>query len=166
MEVVKKMSNEKVMTSQELASLIRKAGEKERVNEFEFPEISGFRVKLAYASKMLMSQIREVARVVRKNFRTGRIIEDFDEEKLRDAYANYIVKGWKGLTVDRLRECIPGIKITGKRGSEEIPYSVEVATALMDVSAEFENWIVEVAGDVHNYKDVAIKKKEQQENLD
>ena len=162
------------MEKTEIAGLIRKAGKRERTGEFEYPygNIKEFYVKLAYASKFVWNQIRESAREMVRNQRTRELEERFNEDKLRHEYSTRIVQGWRGLTTVILQKLVPqmDIKVLNspeqKVGEEiEIPFSPEIALAIMDVSIDFENWVVDIATDSANYQHVAERKKEQFENL-
>lgn len=154
------------MKPQELAEYIRKAGKEQRVVEFSCPYIPEFYVSIAYASKFAMNQIREASKEVFTDFRRGRgEIERLNDEKLRDAYAEWIIKNWKGLTVDKLRQLIPGVAITGKAEVEDIPYDHAIAVALLESSLEFENWVIDVATDIRHYSKIAEQKKKEIENL-
>ncbi len=58
-----------------------------RVTRLLCPYIPEFYVKIAYASKFVMNNIREIARESVTNFRTREKEEKLNDEKLRKEYA-------------------------------------------------------------------------------
>lgn len=187
------------MKTIELADFIKKAGRAQRVIEFECPFVEDFHVQIAYANKFIMNQIYDAARetsIDKKTSADYRIqvpIEKLNREKLRAAYAQHTTVGWRGLTVKKLQEIIPGLgvdltlekmkKLFPELESElegvktdadlqkviekvEVPYSVELATAMLDTSSEFENWVIFTATDFKNYSKIEEQKKKEFENLD
>jgi len=152
-----------------LAESIEKAGKVQRVVEFQCPYIDEFYVKIAHANKFIMSQIIDFARETQESVvRRGQTqeIERLNEDLLRQGYAEWIVTGWRGLTVDKLAKLIPGFKAEGaESGEQEVPYVTKVAIALFKVSMEFETWVVGIATNLKNYTRAAKKKAKQLENL-
>lgn len=180
------------MKENELASFIKKAGKVQRVIEFECPYVTEFFVKISYANKFLMNQINDMASETSTDFRTNIPIERMNTEKLRDAYSRHITVGWRGLTIKKLQDIIPGLgvdltpervkelfpelkeEIEKAKGTEafeeviqkvEIPYSPTLACVLFEVSLEFENWVLFTATAIKNYSKVADQKKKELENL-
>jgi len=47
----------------------------------------------------------------------------------------------------------------------EVPYSIELTTAMLEVSTEFENWVLFTATDFKNFSRIEEQKKEEFENL-
>lgn len=148
-----------------LAELIRKAGKAQRTGEFKFKLIEGFYATIAFASKFVMNQIREASIVTETNLRTNVIEETFDNDKLQEQYTLHLLKGWRGLTGQKLKNVIPGIGVADEDLEKEIPYDREIALALMEVSTEFENWVVGIATTVKNFTHVADRKEKELENL-
>ena len=155
------------MKPNELAQYIKKAGKEQRVVEFQCPYIPEFFVKIAYASKFAMNQIRDASKEAYTDFRRGREpIEKLNDEKLRNAYADWIIKGWRGLTLGKLSKLIPGIEAEREVEAEkDIAHSEDIAVALLENSIEFENWIIDIATNVENYSRIAEQKKTEEENL-
>ena len=143
----------------DLVGLIKEAGRTQRVNEFECPYVDGFYVKLAYASKFILNQIREVAREVAFT-RTGAREERLNEKKIREHYVRYVIKGWHGLTVGKLRKLLPSLEISGDDENKEVPFSPEIAEALLEYSLEFDNWVASVSGELSNFASPEQKEKE------
>ena len=147
-----------------LADSIRKAGTKKSVVEFKNPDIPEFYVKISYASKFIMNQIADTAREI-SNDRMGRKIERFNEDTLRKEYATKIIQGWRGLTSEKLAKLIPTLQYDEEEKNREIPYDVDTAVAIFEVSGEFENWVLTVCTEVSNFTHIAKQKDEEYENL-
>jgi len=152
-------------TTKDFAGLIRKAGKAQRTGSFLNPDIKGFHVEIAYASKFVLNQIREVAREIHGNARSGQKEERLNEEKLRNEYARQIIRDWKGLTPEKLKEILPGVEFGKDVANTQIPFSHDVAVALLEASLEFEAWVIDIATEVKNFKHVAVRQEELQDNL-
>jgi len=157
---------------EDLGAFIKKAGESQRVSEFQYPFASTFFVSVAYASKFLLNQIREASKETFMNPRTRQSEDRINEDKLRNEYARIIMKGWRGLTVKVLNLLVPGLDIVmekeGGVAAEldvEIPYDQALANVIMRNSLDFESWIIDIATNSSNYTRIAEIKKEQLENL-
>jgi hypothetical protein len=163
------------MNTDEMVGWIKKAGEAERVSEFSYNYVPDVFLTLAYASKFAFSQIREGCKETRVNKFTRQPEETLNEEKLRLEYARFIIKGWRGVTPEKLNQIVPGIKMViekeklGKNEpfdpAEEIPYHYEIGAVLLQYSRDFENFILTVAGSAENFANVAEAKKSEYENL-
>jgi hypothetical protein len=149
----------------DFAGLIRKAGKAQRTDEFSCPYIKDFKVEIAYASKFVLNQIREVAREIHGNPRTGQKEERLNEDKLRDEYARQIIRGWSGLTPAKLQDILPGVEYGEADRNRQIEFSQDVAVALLEASLEFEAWVIDIATEVQNFKHVAERQEELEENL-
>lgn len=150
--------------SNEFVGLIKKAGKAQRVGEFQCPYVKDFYVKIAYASKFVMNQIRDAAKEVVSNPRTREREERLNDEKLRKEYTRQLILGWRGLTVGTLAKIVPGA-ISDADQAKEIPFDIETAEAILEVSLEFENWVIDVATSVDNYTSLVEQKQKEAENL-
>jgi len=155
-----------------LGEWIKKAGESQRVSEFQYPFASTFFVNIAYASKFLLGQIREASKEISMNLRTHQSEDHINENKMRDEYARVIIKGWRGLTIKALYLLVPGLDVVmeketaGTIGDEvEIPYDPAIASIIMKNSLDFETWIIDIAVNSANFSKIAESKKAQIENL-
>lgn len=180
------------MEPNELAEFIKKAGKTQRVIEFECPFVEDFHVQIAYANKFTMNQIYDAARETKVDYRTQVPNDRLNREKLRAAYAEQLTLGWKGLTVAKLQEIIPGLRVDLTREKMlklfskltpeitaakddaalqkviekvEVPFDVLLSIAMLEVSLEFENWILFTATEIKNYSVIGEKKKAEIENL-
>lgn len=165
-----------ILKAEELAGWIKKAGESQRVSEFQYPFATGLYVNVSYASKFLISQIREASKEMFMNPRTRQQEERLNDEKLRTEYARTILKGWRGLTLETLKILVPGVDVIierdlADRGEEvteaktEIPFDSSLAKVIMQNSMDFENWVIDIATNSANYTKIAEVKKDQYENL-
>jgi len=159
------------MKAIELAEQIKKAGKIQRVIEFQCPYIPECFISLAFANRFVLNQIREAAREVFKNPRTGLQEERFNDEKLRAAYAQHVIQSWKGLTYEKLQKLIPGLEIKDDAGKpvalkDDVPFDTGVAAAMLNASIEFENWVIDIASTIDNYSNIAEQKKKETENLE
>ena len=155
------------ISTKDLIGWIKKAGESERVLEFQYPYIPNLFFLVAYASKHVLQQIREECKESFFNTRTRQPEERLNEEKMRKAYSRLIIRGWRDLTLDKLQKIVPGVASDKEGISPDIavPYEDELAAVLIQYSIEFENWVIDMATNVQNFSTVAMKKKEQFENL-
>jgi len=154
------------MENKDLAGWIQKGGKTQRVVESECPYIPGFHVKLTFVSKFLLGQIRDISREYWQNPRTGLREENFNEQKLREAYADFVISDWKGLTIGKLRKLVPALEVKGDVTEEtDVPFSRDVVLALLEQSLEFENWVVSIATDIRNYSKIAELKEKEYQNL-
>ena len=169
----------------DIALWAAKAGKTERIAEFQYPYIDGFYVQVAYGSRFVLNQIRQLAAEPYTDRRTRTREEKLNDEKLQLGYAERIVKGWRGLTVGSLDRLIPGTldeaviqyEEEAKKNPEfKIPplteivetiveYSITTAASILGNSIDFMNWIVDVAGDSDRYSEVATQKQKEFENL-
>jgi len=113
-----------------------------------------------------LTQIREASREIWTNPRTREREEKMNDDKLRREYARHIIKGWRGLTVEKLLRIVPGAAVEGAISADsEVPFDIDIAIAFLEVSIEFENWIVSTATEVENYSSIGELKKAEYENL-
>lgn len=155
------------ISTKDLIGWIKKAGESERVLEFQYPFVSNLFFLVAYASKHVLQQIREECKESFFNTRTRQPEERLNEDKMRKAYSRLIIRGWRGMSLAKLQQIVPGV-VPDREGISpeiEVPYEEELAAVLIQYSIEFENWVIDVATNVSNFSSVALKKKEQLENL-
>ena len=169
----------------DITSWIQKAGKTEQIGEFQYPYLSDFYVLIAFGSRAILNQIRQLALEPYTDRRTRTKEDRLNDEKLQLGYAERIVKGWRGLNVEGLNTLIPGtteealteyekakaenaelvVPTLDEIKKVEVVYSVETATELMGNSIDFMNWIVEMAGNSENYSKIGAQKKEEYDNL-
>jgi len=169
----------------DIASWIQKAGKTEQIREFQYPYLADFYVKIAFGSRAILNQIRQLALEPYTDRRTRSREERLNDEKLQLGYAERIVKDWRGLDVGKLDGLIPGTtdaaveqyKLAKEQNPElvtlpledikkvEVVYSIETATELMGNSIDFMTWVVEMAGNAENYAKIGAQKEKEYENL-
>jgi len=170
----------------DVATWIAKAGKTEQIREFEYPYGNlKFYVVIAFGSRFILNQIRQLAAEPYTDRRTRTSEEKLNDEKLQLGYAERIVKDWRELTVGKLENLIPGTidevieqyEETAKENPDvkvpsieeikeiEVEYSVETAAQILGNSIDFMNWIVDVAGEAKNYAKVGTQKEKDYRNL-
>jgi len=169
----------------DIAGWAAKAGKTERIAEFQYPFIDGLYVQIAYGSRFVLNQIRQLAAEPYTDRRTRTREEKLNDEKLQLGYAERIVKGWKGLTVGLLDRLIPGTIDEAVAQYEEqakknpdfkvppleeiiattVEYSIPTAMSILGNSIDFMNWVVDTAGDSDRYSEMATRKQKEFENL-
>ena len=168
------------LESKDIAGWIGKAGKTERTKEFEYPHILGFFVRISYGSKFVLNQIRELARDPKLST-MPQSQERLLEPKLNQGYARWITRDWRGLTLEKLEQIIPGVygealeQAELKAGDQpvdvemlknaEVEFSESTATEMLDSSVEFSNWVVRLSGETKHYADTGEQKEKEYENL-
>lgn len=162
-------------TINNLTKWINQAGESQRVVEFQYPYAQNFYVQIAFASKFRLNQIREACNEQFINRRTRVTEERMNEEKWRKEISERVIKGWRGLDIDKLNRLVPGVleaaigELKGKDIEEvkkiEVEYSQETAETILKNSIEFENWLFDQAINPENFSKIAEKKEKEYENL-
>jgi hypothetical protein len=123
-------------------SLIKKLMVTEKVTEVDFPDLDGFTVQLCYVGRERMMKIRNQALVYKFNKRTRQREEEVDNDKFLEAYADAVIKGWKGLTVRGLATLLP-IDTSSMDPKEEVPYSADDALLLLKNSTIFDQFVTD-----------------------
>jgi hypothetical protein len=144
---------------------IEKAGKAKSTIEFSCPYVKGFFVLITYANRMVLQEIRDASREVRFDPRSRERQEELNEDKLREQYATRLIKGWRGLTPRKLQKLLPELVADEADMEKDIPYSKEIAIALLDSSLEFGAWVDSIATTLENYTVVKEKQEEELENL-
>lgn len=141
-------------------SLIKNLMVSEKISTVEFPDIDGFTVDVCYIGRDRMMKIRNQALVYKFNKRTRQREEEVDNDKFLEAYAEAVIKGWKGLTVKKLGMLIP-VDLSKMDPTEEVPYSAEDALVLLKNSTLFDQFITDTLNDFENFerdaKESAVK---------
>ena len=114
----------------------------EKVTEVDFPDLDGFTVQLCYVGRERMMKIRNQALVYKFNKRTRQREEEVDNDKFLEAYADAVIKGWKGLTVRGLATLLP-IDTSSMDPKEEVPYSADDALLLLKNSTIFDQFVTD-----------------------
>jgi hypothetical protein len=140
-------------------SLIKNLMVTDKVTEVEFPDIEGFTVNICYLSRDRLMKIRNGALVYKYNKRTRQREEEVDNDKFLEAYAEAVIKGWRGLTIKALGQLLP-IDTSKSDPKQEIPYTAEDALDLLRNSTIFDQFITDTLNDFDNFDKSA---KEQQE---
>ena len=136
----------------ELSSLITK--DKLVTVEYPDPELDGFSVDVVYVSRDTLSSIRRKCTNATYSKITRQIEESLDEDLFLKAYITSVVKGWKGLKLEYLKEFLP-VEIPEAENDEEEAMELEFTESnLVDLvknSAIFDTWISTISGDLATF---------------
>lgn len=124
--------------------------------EVDFPEVDGFKVTVSYIPREDLIKIRNQALVYKFNKRTRQREEEVDNDKFVEAYAERVIKGWKGLKVKHLPKLLP-VDISSLNAEDDVPYSSEDALDLLKNSSIFDQFITDTVNDLEAF---SVKKKE------
>ena len=114
----------------------------EKITEVDFTDIDGFKVQLCYVGRDRMMKIRNQALVYKFNKRTRQREEEVDNDKVLEAYADAVIKGWSGLTVRGLATLLP-IDTGAMDAKEQVPYTADDALLLLKNSTIFDQFVTD-----------------------
>jgi hypothetical protein len=124
--------------------------------DVDFPDVDGFVVTISYVPREDLVKIRNQALVYKFNKRTRQREEEVDNDKFVEAYAERVIKGWKGLKVKHLPKLLP-VDISAMNAEDELPYSTEEALELLKNSSIFDQLITDTVNDLEAF---SVKKRE------
>jgi len=124
--------------------------------DVDFPDIDGFVVTVSYVPREDLVKIRNQALVYKFNKRTRQREEEVDNDKFVEAYAERVIKGWKGLKIKHLPKLLPA-DISSLNPEDEIVYSQEEALELLRNSSIFDQFITDTVNDLEAF---SVKKRE------
>ena len=124
--------------------------------DVDFPDIDGFIVTVSYVPREDLVKIRNQALVYKFNKRTRQREEEVDNDKFVEAYAERVIKGWKGLKIKHLPKLLPA-DISSLNPEDEIVYSQEEALELLRNSSIFDQFITDTVNDLEAF---SVKKRE------
>ena len=124
--------------------------------DVDFPDIEGFVVTISYVPREDLVKIRNQALVYKFNKRTRQREEEVDNDKFVEAYAERVIKGWKGLKIKHLPKLLPA-DISSLNPEDEIVYSQEEALDLLKNSSIFDQFITDTVNDLEAF---SVKKRE------
>lgn len=142
-----------------MSSLINKLQIKEKTVHVDFPDIDGFTVELAFASREALQKIRNKSLVYKFNKTTRQREETVDQDKFLDLYCEHVIKGWNGLKIKHLPELLP-VDISGQNKEKEVPYSHEEALALLQNSTLFDQFVTDTMNDLTLFSEEAREAEE------
>lgn len=112
---------------------------------------TGFSVKIAYYGRREMDKIYKQTRVRVTDLKSLNQVEQIDMNKFKIAYANLIVRDWKGLTVKVLRLFLP-VKIDAPEDAI-LECTEDNKVMLISTSSLFDAWVANIASDVTKYNE-------------
>lgn len=122
----------------------------DKVVEVEFPDIEGFKVKIAYPSRERLIKIRNQSLKISFNKVTRQKEETVDNDQFLANYSRSVIKGWTGLTYKGLADLIPVEESKVSDMKAEIAYTEEDAEFLLKNAPKFDQFITEAVSDFQN----------------
>ncbi len=116
----------------------------------DFPEMDGFVVDLCYLAREELLKLRSKCLKQKFNKKTRAFEEVLDEDAFLVQYVSSVIKGWKGLKYDYLRQLIL-IETESLNLEDELPFTAENAEVMMKNSSDFDTWVTETVGDLENF---------------
>jgi len=117
----------------------------------EYPDCPGFEVEVANLSRKELLKLKKECTTHKMGRSTRQMEEILDEQKFVKAFTKAIIKNWKGLTLGYLETLIL-IDVGDNPLDTELPFDLENAERLVENSAEFDQWINEVAFDLDTFR--------------
>ncbi len=117
----------------------------------DFPGLKGFEIEVAILSRKELTKLRKAATITKFDRKTRQPIETLDEESFVEKFTAATLKNWKGLTLKHLETLIL-IDTEGQDLESELDYSQDNAEALVSNSAEFDEFLNQVAFDLENFR--------------
>ena len=119
--------------------------------ELDYPGFPDFKVNLTYLSKDEMLKIRKKCVTTKFDRKTRQPIEDLNEELFLKEYIKGVIKGWKGLKFEYLKDLIliDTDQISDMKAT--LPFSQDNAEILMKESNDFDTWVSETVTDLANF---------------
>ena len=139
------MSEEAVKPQISLKSLLTPS----KTVEFDYPGLTGFKVKLCYLSREELVKLRNrcVSQVFNK--KTRQFEEKIDDDKFLKEYTSGVIKGWSGLKLKFLKHLLLVNEVEDEE--YELPFNEENVEILMKNSGDFDQWVTEMVGDLENF---------------
>lgn len=136
--------------SEEQAVSISKLVVPERVVEFEYPDIEGFKLLLCFISRDKIAKMRSKCTSPQFNRKNKQTEEKLDEDLFNKLYSEAVIKDWHGLKASHLEELLL-VNTSGLDPDTEIKYTKDNAAELMKNSVEFDRWVVETVNNLANF---------------
>lgn len=130
---------------------IRQLAREKKENEFDYPELEGFKVKLCllsnnYIQKLISESTKQV--LDKTTYKTK---EEFDKDKFIELFTKEVVVGWTGLKAKYLPSLMPADIEDVEDKEAELEFSYENAVDLMTHSGDFERWVNVVTSELSNF---------------
>ena len=143
-------------------SVINNVINKNAITEFEFPEIEGFFVKIAYVPREELTKIRKASLEYKYDKKTHQREEVIDDDKFLERYAEKVIVGWRGLKFKHLPTLFPA-DLSTVDPETEIEYSPEEALQLLKVSVDFDRFVTDTQESLDKFS--KVEKEQEVKNL-
>lgn len=121
----------------------------EKTITFEFPGMEGFEVDLTFLAKEEVVKLTKEATKTVYEKRTRQPKEEFDSDTFIHLYSQRVIKDWRGLKLDYLKDLI--LIKPPEDPEAELEYSQDNAELLLKNSNTFDNWVSDMTGDLTNF---------------
>lgn len=118
--------------------------------DFECELAPGFVVTVAFISKKDMQAIGAASEVVKYDAGTKTRRTTSDSEAYNRKLSEYAVKGWRGLTVERLSKLLP-VDPNGIAPETDVEYTPKNAEHLLANSVDFDGWLAGICFNAANF---------------
>ena len=118
--------------------------------DIEFPGYDDFIITLCFLGRDEKTKLVKKCTKTEYNKKTHQPMEIFDEDKFLTEFTKAVIKGWRGLKYEYLQE-FALVDVSNQNPEDELPYTQENAEVLVHHSDNFDNWVVEVVGDLENF---------------
>lgn len=124
--------------------------------DIEYPGIPGLTLTLQYLGKDQLRKLRDRCTTNKFDRKTRQIKEELDQELFLKEFAAAAVKGWKGLTMEKLSHLVP-LDYSEDKKDEVVPYTVDNAVILLENSSELDTWLNDTVFDLENFRTGSVR---------
>ncbi len=130
-----------------------------------YPDAPGFIVEIAWVGKQEMQKIYDASSERQWNSDTRKTEVELDRRKLSKVWADKVLKGWTGLTIERMRRIWPVAVDPNIDINTEIEPTIENRIALLWNSADFEQWVLNVSTKATFFQDAIEEASKNMESI-
>lgn len=121
--------------------------------DVDFPGIEGFVVTLSAISRETSRKLKKDAEITKIDPKLRMPVTSLDEDKFLEAFAAEAIKGWKGLTYEKLPELILVDISKVEDKNEEVDFNLENCIQLLKHSPIFDTWVNDQVFDIERFRD-------------
>lgn len=131
----------------------------------EFPGVEGFEIEVVFVGRDELAKIYEACTKKKYSPKTHKFEDIVDSDKLRKMWSEAAIKNWRGLTLGKVTKLIP-IELRPEEDANANVECVELnKVALLKHSADFDNFILDVATNPEVFMEFKRQIKKETENL-
>ena len=125
--------------------------------DIEYPGVPGLTLTLQYLGKDQLRKLRDRCTTNKFDRKTRQLKEELDQELFVKEFASAAIKGWEGLTMEKLSHLVP-MEYSSQDSSKPIPYTVDNAIVLIENSSELDSWLNDTVFDLENFRKGTAKR--------